>query len=547
MHAARTPTVLKFAFLALCTLALCGCGKRETVAFERAQAGILLVGNSADPATLDPTFATGLTESKILCALFEGLTAADTQTLQVTPAAAKNWEISEDLKTYTFHIDENARWSDGAKLKASDFVFAWRRILSPKLGAEYSSMLFIIKNARAYNAGKLQNAQDLGIRAIDDNTLQVTLEEPTPYFLSMLYHTAFAPLPEHVLKKLNCANARDAAWTLPKNMVSNGPFILEKNLIGDKVLLLRNPLYRDASNVIPNGVAFFPIDNLNTEDRAFEAGQLHITNSVPPQRIDAIKREAPRTLLSKPWLGTYYYLINTRKAPLDNPLLRAALSLAIDRPAIIENFLKGGQSPAYGLVPNGCGGYAGGAYTGFDPAKARALLKEAGYENGKGLPKIRISYNTSEQHRPIAEAVQAMWKKELGIDAELYNLSWPAYLDDRRRGDFEIVRASWIADFDAPENFLSIFESSSGLNHGGFKSAKFDALLAQAARAQNNARRMLLLKEAEETLFESAPLIPLFYYGRVCRVSPLVKNYHVNLLDYQNFKNVGFDVQGGAK
>lgn len=532
---------------AIFSLSICGCAERKSPAEKAAENGILIVGNAADPATLDPSLATGFGEFKILSGLFEGLVRADTRTLEILPAAAKSWKISDGGKRYIFEIDPRAKWSDGSPVTADDFVFAWRRALSPQIGCEYASMMYPLKNAKAIHSGAEKDFSKLGVRALNPHTLEVELERPIPYFLSLLYHNAFFPLPQKTLAKFGAHNARKSIWTRPENIVSNGPFILAKWSINDKVSLRRNPYFRDAESVELNGVDFLPISNINTEDRAFRSGQLHITESVSPARIAYTKRNFPQSLRSDPWLGVYYYLINARKPPLDNPLVRKALAISIDRRAIIDGFLKGGQTPAFSFVPPNCGGYNSPDKAKFkeDVKLARKLLTEAGYPDGKGLGKISITYNTSEQHKPIAEAVANMWRENLGIDAELYNVSWPAYLAARRNGDFQIARSSWVADFAAPESFLDIFTSSSGLNHSGFADKKFDSLCRDAAQSTDQSVRLDKLREAETRLVEQAGLIPLYFYSRVYLISPLVEGWDSNPLDYHNF--IGVRLQKNSK
>ncbi len=532
--------ISRCAMFALCVVLSQGCAEREPIAEKAAREGRLIVGNGTDPATLDPSFATGTTEVKILNGLFEGLTRADSSTLKIQPAVAQTWEISKDGLTYTFKIDPLAMWSDGQRVSAKDFEFAWKRTLAPTLGAEYASMLFPIKNARAYNSGTLKDASKIGVKAVDDNTLQVQLEKPTPYFLSLLYHTSYFPLPERVLKKFNAHTTRNADWTKPKNIVTNGAFTLKKWSINDRVVIKKNPKFRDAKNIFLNEIVFLPISNINTEDRAFRAGQLHVTESVAPQRLESIKRDSPTTLRKDDWIGVYYYLINSTRPPLDNPKVRKALAMSIDRRAIIDAFLKAEQPSALSFIPNCAQDYAlsNSAKIRENVVEAKRLLAEAGYPNGKNFPNIRITYNTSEQHKPIAEAIQEMWKKHLGINAELYNLSWPAYLSARKNRDFEIARASWIGDYAAPESFLEIFTSDSGLNHSGYANKYFDETLENARNATSNQKRFEYIAKAETQLLEDLPIIPIYFYSKVFRISPLVEGWHANILDYRNYVGV---------
>lgn len=524
-----------------CAALFCGCAPRNTPVDEASRAGVLLAGNSADPESLDPALMSGLSEYKILSALFEGLVGADTKTLAIVPAAAQSWKISPDGKTYVFYIDPRARWSDGKPVLARDFVFAWRRAVSPQIAAQYASLLHCVKNAKKITAGEAP-AESLGARADADRVLRVELERPCPYFLSMLYQSVFFPLREDVLKKINADKAPNAAWTKPANIVSNGAFKLEEWSINGKVRVVKNPHFRAADRVKLNAIEFLPITNINTEDRAFRAGQLHITDSVSPYRIAHIKKYSPQTLHSHKWLGVYYYVFNTARKPLDDPRVRLALSLAIDRRAIIDNFLKGGQYPAYSFVPEDCGGLrTKPPFESADVPRARALLAEAGYPGGKGFPEIQITYNVSEQHKPIAEAIQQMWLQNLGVKVGLYNMSWQAYLAARKTRDFDIARASWIGDFPEPETFLDMFASSNPLNHSSWKSPAYDALLARAQNASSNAGRLSLLSQAETLLLRGAPVMPIYFYARAYQILPSVKNWHSNILDYHNYLDVYID------
>ncbi len=535
--------VRQFFAISICVttaLIISGCGERIAPTEKAANEDRLIIGNAADPSTLDPSLMTGMVESRILNGLFEGLATADSSTLKVMPATAESWTISKDGLKYIFKISQKSKWSDGKRVSAKDFEFAWKRTLSPKLGAEYASLLFPIKNAKNYNIGKLKNADDIGVRALDDATLEVELEKPNPYFLSLLYLAAYFPLPQHILKKFGAEDSRNATWTKPKNLVGNGAFTLEKWSINDRVVLKKNPNFRNAKNIFLKEIVFLPISNINTEDRAFRAGQLHITESVAPSRLEKIAKTSPQTLRKDKWIGVYYYLINASQAPLNNPKIRKALAMSIDRRAIIDAFLKADQPAAFSFIPEGLGEYKLGASAKFSEniTLAKRILEEEGYPNGKNFPTIKITYNTSEQHKPIAEAIQQMWKKNLGINAELYNLSWPAFLSARRSGDYDVARSSWIGDYAAPESFLEIFVSDNGLNHTKYSNKSFDKKMELASSAKNDKERFKLLSEAEAILLKDMPIIPIYFYSKVFRISPLVEGWHENILDYRNYVGV---------
>ncbi len=539
MNATSKNIVLLLATTLLAVVCV-SCGKAQTPVEIATRNNILLMGNSADPESLDPTLATGFSEARILNALFEGLVGTDTKTLEPKPAVAQRWDISDDDLTYTFYLDKRAKWSDGSPLTSHDFVFAWLRALKPSISAQYATMLYRIKNAEVIAKGKEKDLSKFGAKAIDAHTLKVELEKPCPYFLSLLYHNIYFPLPKKTLEKFGADKFPNAVWTKPENIVSNGAFVLKNWSINNKISVRRNPYYREPNLIKLNGIDFLPITNINTEDRAFRAGQLHLTDSICPHRIKNILEKTPHQFRSDKWLGVYYYIFNTARKPFDDPRVRKALSLAIDRNAIIDNFLKAKQTPAYSFVPDGCGGMRTSAKISKTQniQLAKELLSQAGFPNGEAFPKIRITYNVSEQHKPIAEAIQQMWKKNLNIDAELYNLSWPAYLAARRAKDFDVARASWIGDFAEPETFLEMFSSDSGLNHSSWKNKKFDALLKRSENASSRNNRLSTLQQAEELMLDSAPVMPIYFFSKVYQISPNVKNWHANLLDYHDYKGV---------
>lgn len=532
-------------FIAVILCAFClACSKHVPPAELAAKEGTLILGNAADPSNLDPNLVTGLAEYKILTSLFEGLTSANQNTLEIEPAAAESWTFKDGV--YTFKIRQNAKWSDGEDLKASDFVFSFKRSLNRAIAAEYANFLYPIKNAEKIHKGEL--APDfLGAKAIDAKTLVIELEKPCGHFLNLLYHSSFFPLPEHVLKKYGCADLRDGSWMRPQRAVTNGPFTLQKWSINDKIRVVKNPLYWDSKRIKLNAVEFLPISNINTEDRAFRANQLHVTDSIAPSRMVAIKKDMPSCLKISDYLGVYYYTLNISRPPLDNVKVRRALALALSRQAIIDNFLKANQKPALNFVPQKTEkNYQPIFKFSEDIKTAKRLLAEAGYPDGKGFPHITLSYNTSEQHRPIAEAVQAMWKSALNIDIELYNLSWPAYLQARAIGDFYITRSSWVADFASAESFLSIFKSTSALNHSGYKNKDFDSLLEKAASC-DYPKSAQLFAQAEAVLLKDCPVIPIYFYNRVYLLNDCVKNWGSNPIDYHNYKDVYLDAGEFAK
>ncbi len=440
------------------------------------------------------------------------------------PGVAESWTHNADNTVYTFKIRPEARWSNGDPVTAGDFVFSYERILSPAYAAEYASMLFPIKNARAFNTGELTDFSQVGVKALDPHTLELTMEGPTPHLPAMLSHNAYFPVHPATILKFGKMTDRHTRWTKPGNMVSNGPFELADWNLNESVLVKKNPYYWDADTVRLNGIAFLPITNQNTEERAFRSGQVHITDSVPLSKRDRYREANSPDLHIDPWLATYFYLLNTARPPFDDVRVRRAFNAAVDRQALVDTVTRGGEPIAFTVVPPNMDPYQSPpSPIREDVALARQLLAEAGYPNGKGFPPVELLYNTSETHRPIAEALQKMWHDNLGVEVELVNQSWPVYLDRRKKGDYDIARAGWIGDFYDASTFLTIWTGDSGLNHTGWANPEFDALIQQAEQAGDPQQRLNILRQAEAVFLDEVPIIPLYYYTRIYLKRPEVK------------------------
>ncbi len=517
-----------------------GCGRHETPVEEADREQILLVGNGADPATLDPQLITGLTDSHPVSALFEGLTTPDPQTLEPRPGMAQSWEYDDKTLTWTFHLRPEAKWSNGDPVTASDFVFSYHRMLTPALGSEYANMLYPIKNAEAYNKEKLKDFSQVGVHAADAHTLKITLENPTSYFLALCYHQTYLPVHPPTITKYDAFDHPDSGWDKPGKLVGNGPFVLTKYVLGEVIEVKKNPLYWNAANVRLNGIRFYPISNINTEDRAFRNGLLHVTQQVPPTKVDGYLAEHNPYLNISPVYGSYFYSINTRKPPLNDPRVRRALSMALDRKLLAEKVVRGGRQPAYSLTPPSAD-YKPRAVVQEDVAAAKRLLAEAGYPDGKGLPAMEVLYNNSDAHRAIAEALQQMWKQNLGINVNLAQSAWPDYLNRRKNADFQIIRASWYADYLDPSTFLELFKSDNEMEQTGWKSDTYDRFILAARGEQDKAKRMEDFQQAEAVLVEESPLIPLYFYSTIMMIRPEVKGYYPNLLDVHPYTAVYLD------
>ncbi len=532
---------VRFLLQQLCLIAallvLGGCDLGPSNIETATEQQILHFGNGAEPKDLDPHTVTGVTENNIISALFEGLTSPNPKTLAPEPGVAESWTISDDGKTYIFKLRKNALWSNGDPVTADDFVWSWQRMLSPGMASEYAYQLFTVKNAKPFNQGDISDFSQVGVRALDAKTLQVELENPTPYFLSLLTHySTFAVHPPTILKH-GAMDEAGTLWTRPNNFVGNGPFTLKTWRLNYIIRVVKNPLYWDADAVRLNEIAFYPVDSALTEERMFRTGVLHIASTVPVDKIDVYQQEYPDKISINPYLGTYYYRINVTKKPMDDVRVRQALSMSIDRDTIVKAITKGGQIPAYVYTPPDIQGYfATPGQISYDIEKARQLLAEAGYPNGQGFPEIELTYNTSDAHRRIAVAIQQMWKDALNIDIRLSNQDWKVYLSRIQSMDYEMARAGWIGDYPDPNTFLDMFVTDGGNNQTGWSNPEYDRLIALAATQADQQERFQSFRAAEEILIEESPVIPIYTYTRVQLKQPQLKGWHPNILDQHPYK-----------
>jgi oligopeptide transport system substrate-binding protein len=523
--------------LLLACAAFVGCGKNQSNVEKGNAEQELYIGIGTEPEGLDPHIVTGVTEHYVLLSLFEGLTTVHPETLAIEPGVALSWDISEDGLRYTFHLDPEARWSNGDPLTAEAFLFAYERILTPTMGAPYAYMLYCIRGAEAYNKGELTDFAEVGLSSPDPHTLVIELEAPTPYLLSLPTHYTWFPLHKQTVLAHGGMTDRISKWTKPGNFVGNGPFALESWRLNNSIHVTKNPYYNAADSVRLNGIHFLPID-MDTEERAFRTGQLHITSTIPIPRIDWYRANQPDRMHFDTYLGVYYYLINTERGPLKDSRVRKALAYSIDREALTEHVLKAGQKPAYHFTPPNTGGYTAEVKLPYDPDLARQLLAEAGYPNGEGFPKFELLFNTSESHSIVAVAIQQMWKEELGIDIGLYNQEWKVYLATRKARNFDIVRAAWIGDYVDPNTFLSLITSDNGNNHTNWGDETFDNLIKKAALTQDPEARFALFQKAEKILIDEMPVIPIYFYVRSTLIDEAVRGWYPNILDYHPYQDV---------
>jgi len=532
---------LCYAFCLLAGILLASCGKRETRVEFGNREQILFRGNGTEPAELDPQIVTGVTEHHTIMALLEGLVTEDPVDLHPVPGVAERWDVSEDGRVYTFHLRGDAKWSNGEPVTALDFWESYKRILTPTLASEYAYMHFVVTNAEVFNQGKLTDFNQVGYKVLDEHTFQITLSNPTPYFLSLLNHTSWFPVHLPTVRKYGQPYLRGNKWTRPGHYVGNGPFVLDQWKVNAVIVAKKSPTYWDRDKVRLNEIRFYPIDSADTEERAFRSGQLHVTETLPLSKIEVYKQRQPEVLRIDPYLGVYFYRLNVTKPPLNDKRVRLALAAGIDRQALVEKVTRGGQMPAYNLTPPGTGGYNSRAKVSDDLTTARKLLAEAGFPDGRGFPKVELLFNTSEAHRAIAEAIQQMWKVNLGIEVELVNQEWKVYLDSQHTLNFQICRAAWIADYVDPNSFLDMFLTGGGNNDTGWSNAEYDGLIAAASRESDPARRMEIFQRAEALLLDEMPIIPIYFYTRVNLRRPELKGWHPNILDNHPYKHVYLD------
>ncbi|MFK8018600.1 MAG: peptide ABC transporter substrate-binding protein [Pseudomonadales bacterium] len=534
-------TIIRLCVIAL-LLSACLGGESNVESGSRDQ--ILHFGNYGEPSGLDPHLVTGVPESRITGALFEGLVTKNPETLIPEPGVASEWTISDDGRTYLFTIRNDAKWSNGDPVTAHDFAWSWWRALQPALGSQYVFMYFAIKNAERFFTGELSDFNAVGIKALDDHTLKVELANPTPYFLQLLDHQSMFPVHRATIEAFGKADESYTRWTRPENIVSNGAFRLEDWRLFKVLSVVRNEHYWNKDKVALNGIRFYPIDKQTTEERMFRAGQLHRTEEVPLERIPWYRKEQPQRIRIEPYVGTYFYRLNTRVAALSDQRVRRALALSVDRSTLIDTVLNGIYTPAYAVTPPGLLGYQPPTLLNYNPEEARSLMAAAGYPNGKGFPEIELQYNTHDQHRKIAIAVQQMWKDELNISVRIQNKDWKVYLNEEVTGNYELSRGSWIGDYVDPNTFLDMWTTGGGHNKTGFASSEFDELVLQTApRAKTHEERLEVFYQAEELLMEQVPILPIFTYASKHLVHESVLGLTSNYMDFVNFRYVSLQPQ----
>ncbi len=539
--------VLRTSFLPLCCTALliASCAPAPPVGGAHAPRyfgattapsdDVLRFDLATDPETIDPALATGQPDGRVCHMLFEGLTREDPRTLEPRPGQASRWEISADGLTYTFHLRRGIQWSDGTPIHAEDFRWSWERVLTPATASRSAGLLAPIVNAEAFTKGELKDAGQLGIAAPDDSTFMVRLRAPTPYLLSLASYNAFMPTPRHAVERWG------DRWTVPGNIVGNGAFSLRSWRQNEKFVFDRNPLYWDVATVRLKGVVAYTADALSISANLYKAGMIDWdpSGNIPSPFLPYLRGYADYR--QGRYQGLYFYSINCTRKPYDNVWVRRALSWSVDRNAIANDLLKGTRDGWGNFTPAGYPGYDAPPPVGFNPGYARECLARAGFPGGKGFPKLEITFNTSEDHRRIAEAIQAMWRKELGVTVELANQEWGSYMKATTGLQYDVARRSWIGDYLDPNTFLASYVTGDGGNRTGWSSARYDTLIHGAAFEPDAAKRMAMLRDAESLLLSESPVIPIYHYTTTELVKPYVRGLYSTPLDSHPLTHVWID------
>lgn len=491
---------------------------------QLAEKQTLVRNNGSEVQSLDPHKIEGVPESNINRDLFEGLLISDVDG-KPSPGVAEKWE-NKDFKVWTFHLRKDATWSDGTPVTAQDFVYSWQRLANPNTASPYASYLQYghIVNIDDIIAGK-KPITDLGVKALDDHTFEVTLSEPVPYFYKLLVHSSVSPVPRAAVEKFG------EKWTQPANIVTNGAYKLKDWVVNERIVLERNTNYWDNAKTVINQVTYLPISSEVTDVNRYRSGEIDMTyNNMPIELFQKLKKEIPNEVHVDPYLCTYYYEINNQKAPFNDVRVRTALKLALDRDIIVNKVKNQGDLPAYSFTPP----YTDGAKL-VEPEwfkwsqekrneEAKKLLAEAGYTAEKPLT-FDLLYNTSDLHKKLAIAAASIWKKNLGANVKLENQEWKTFLDTRHQGNYDVSRAGWCADYNEPTSFLNMVLSDSSNNTVHYKSPAFDKLIADTLKVTDEAQRSELYSKAEQQLDKDSAIVPVYYYVNARLVKPWVGGY----------------------
>jgi oligopeptide transport system substrate-binding protein len=518
---------LRLTLLVFALAALCGCGRLP----DRAE---LVFINGAEPELLDPALATAQATSRVDYALFEGLTAFNVKGIAEAGVAEK-WETSADGLHYTFHLRHDARWSNGDPVTADDFLYSWKRTLLPETASEYVYQLFYIRGAKDFNEGRLKDFSLVGAHAPDPWTLEITLENPTPFFLDLCAFTTLLPVHRATVEKY-------PDWaSKPEHFMGNGPFTLREWRPFDRVRLLKNRYYWDAAHVSMNSVDVLPAPRPTTAYNFYATGLADLMMDkglAPTPLLGELKKR--KDFHAAAFLGNYFFRFNTKRKPFNDPRVRRAFCLSIDKDYLVQRITRAGELPATSFVPPGAGGgYQPPPGLKLDPDAARKLMAEAGYPGGSGFPVVYYLYRAdSGIDEDIAVELQNMFRRELGVTIQLAKQEWTVYLNSQTQLDYDFSRSSWVGDYNDPNTFLDMFLTDGGNNHTGWSNPRYDALIAAAAREVDKDKRFAIFQQAETLLVSGdMPICPLYYYVGIQFYDPdRLGGVEPNLLDEHPLK-----------
>ena len=531
----RAALLLAFAAAALLSA---GC-KRQTPVEAGIKDQILQLGNGSEPSDLDPTTAYSNTELTILNTLFEGLVDYSPDCHDIVPAAAEKWEISPDQRTYTFHLRKGLKWSNGDPLTSADFLYGFRRLIEPQLGAELAVYADWIVGGKDYRTGKTHDLNAVGFRAPDPLTFEITLNQRAPYYLGILAEGPFYPVHRATIEKYDAYLRRDAKWTRAGSLVGNGPFKLKEWKINEVVAVEKNPNYWDAAHVVLKEAHFHPIADLDAEENAFRAGLLHVTRYLPVVKLPGYLKDHRALVHTDPLVDTKYIDFNVKRAPFDDARVRRAFALAVDREALVRDVMRDGSRVADNLTLPGSGGYTARVHLPFDGQKARAALAEAGFAGGANFPHVSLVFTTAHQNeKQLVEALQAMWQRELGIHVDLVAQEEQVWLSTMRAKDFQLLTDDWLSGINDPVDLFQLFLGHSPTNNTGWDNAGYNQEFAAAAQAPDDAAREVHLQSMDAALLDDLPLLPLFHLSQNYLVQPSVQNWQDNLLGWHLLNHV---------
>lgn len=525
--------------VALVALALlAACGRRESAVEAGLRTQTLEVGILGEPSELDPHIINSPPDFRVVPALFEGLVVGNPTTLEPEPGVAERWELSPDRLTYTFHLRRDARWSNGDPVTAADFLTSFRRALTPELGSPYTFLFSAVRGADAFAAGRLHDFTQVGLAAPDPHTVQITLRQPTPYFLAIIANNpVWYPIHPPTLERAGDLLRRGSGWTRPEHFVGNGAFVLTEWRPNRVITARRSPTYWNSRDVRLRAIHFRPFDQSEAEERAFRAGQLHVTIRLPPQKAAAYRERDPSPLSDVPYLMVRFVNVNTSRAPLDDARVRRALALALDRLQLADRVYRGAATPAFTVIPGGMPGYEPAERLVEGLAAARELLAEAGFPEGRGVPPIELQVEASAGHE-LDQALQAAWREGLGLDVRIVRSEPRVHWSNLHQRNYQLSIGGWVADYPDATAFLDLWARDSGWNFTGWTDPAYDAALTRAAAAAGADERLGHLQAAEARLLAAMPVIPVWFERNLKLIHPTVRGWGSNVMDRPSYRTV---------